>query len=76
MVFTLGPSVHLPRLATLAGLGTISHSSDIVRFVQGGVVKTFRLSQPPSKAPYFAMFFDFVSAEICNCVKTVPELIS
>jgi hypothetical protein len=28
-------------LATIAGLGTISGSSDIVRFVQGGVVKTF-----------------------------------
>ena len=35
MVFTLG----LPRLATRVGLGTISRSSDIVRFVYGGVVK-------------------------------------
>ena len=42
MVFTLRPSAHLPTLSTLAGLGTISHSSDIARFVQGGVVKTFR----------------------------------
>ena len=42
MVFTLGPSAHLRLLATLAGFGTISRSSDIVRFVQGGVVKTFR----------------------------------
>jgi hypothetical protein len=25
-----------------AGIGTISRSSDIARFVQGGVVKTFR----------------------------------
>lgn len=32
MVFTLGPSAHLPRLATLAGLGTISGSSGIVGF--------------------------------------------
>ena len=37
-VFTLD----LRLLATLAGFGTISRSSDIVRFVQGGVVKTFR----------------------------------
>ena len=29
-------------MATLAGLGTIFRSSGIVRFVQGGVVKTFR----------------------------------
>ena len=42
MVFTLRPSAHLPRLATRAGLGTIFRSSDIARFVQGGVVKTFR----------------------------------
>ena len=42
MVFTLRPSAHLPTLATRAGLGTISGSSGIVRFVQGGVVKTFR----------------------------------
>ncbi|MEO9933791.1 hypothetical protein [Rhodopirellula bahusiensis] len=33
---------HLPTLATRAGLGAISDSSCIVRFVQGGVVKTFR----------------------------------
>ena len=42
MVFTHGPSAHLRPLATLAGLGTISDNSDIARFVQGGVVKTFR----------------------------------
>ena len=42
MVFTLRPSAHLPCLATRAALGTISGSSDIARFVQGGVVKTFR----------------------------------
>ena len=42
MVFTLRPSAHLRCLATTAGLGTISRSSSIVRFVQGGVVKTFR----------------------------------
>ena len=35
-------AAHLRLLATLAGLGTISSSSDIVRFVYGGVVKTFR----------------------------------
>ena len=40
--FTLGPSAHLRPLATLAGLGTIFSNSGIVRFVQGGVVKTFR----------------------------------
>ena len=33
---------HLRSLATVAGLGTISRSSGIARFVQGGVVKTFR----------------------------------
>ena len=42
MVFTLRPSAHLRRLATLAGVGTIVHNSNIARFVQGGVVKTFR----------------------------------
>ena len=42
MVFTQGPSAHLPRLATRADVGTISRSSGIARFVQGGVVKTFR----------------------------------
>ena len=42
MVFTQGPSAHLPCLVTLAGLGTISSSSGIVRFVHGGVVNAFR----------------------------------
>ena len=42
MVFTHGPSAHLPCLATRAGVGRITLSSGIVRFVQGGVVKTFR----------------------------------
>ena len=42
MVFTLRPSAHLGSLATGHALGTISRSSDIARFVQGGVVKTFR----------------------------------
>ena len=39
---------HLGSLATGHGLGTISRSSDIARFVQGGVVKTFRC---PPQAP-------------------------
>ena len=42
MVFTQGPSAHLGSLATGHSLGTISCSSGIARFVQGGVVKTFR----------------------------------
>ena len=42
MVFTQGPSAHLPTLSTRAGLGTIFRSSGIARFVHGGVVKTFR----------------------------------
>ena len=42
MVFTLGPSAHLRSLATGVGLGTITRSSYIARFVKGGVVKTFR----------------------------------
>ena len=42
MVFTQGPSAHLPCLATRVGIGRISRSSGIVRFVKGGVVKTFR----------------------------------
>ena len=42
MVFTLGPSAHLRSLATLADLGTLIRSSYVARFVQGGVVKTFR----------------------------------
>ena len=33
---------HLRPLATGVSLGTICSSSNIVRFVQGGVVKTFR----------------------------------
>ena len=40
--FYARPSAHLPCLATMAGLGRITRSSDIVRFVQGGVVKPFR----------------------------------
>jgi hypothetical protein len=40
--FYARPSAHLPCLATRAGVGTIFRSSDIARFVQGGVVKTFR----------------------------------
>ena len=48
MVFTQGPSAHLPTLSTRAGLGTIFRSSGIARFVHGGVVKTFRcLPQMP-----------------------------
>ena len=35
-------SAHLPCLATRAGLGRIFRSPDVVRFVQRGVVKTFR----------------------------------
>ena len=42
MVFTQGPSAHLGSLATGLSLGTISASSGISRFVQGGVAKTFR----------------------------------
>ena len=42
MVFTLWPSAHLRSLATGVGLGRIFRSSGIFRFVQGGVVKTFR----------------------------------
>ena len=42
MVFTQGPSAHLPRLATWAGLGTISRNSGIACFVYGSVIKTFR----------------------------------
>ena len=37
---------HLPSLVTRAGLGTISRSSGVARFVQGGVVKTFRCPSP------------------------------
>ena len=40
--FYARPAAHLPTLATRAGIGTISRSSNIARFVQGGVVKTFR----------------------------------
>ena len=47
MVFTQGPSAHLSSLPTLAGLGTIFSNSGIVRFVQGGVVKTFRYVPQP-----------------------------
>ena len=40
--FYARPAAHLRSLATTAGFGTICGSSGIVRFVQGGVVKTFR----------------------------------
>ena len=49
MVFTLRPAAHLPWLVTLAGFGTMSGSSAIVRFVQGGVVKTFRCTTSVSR---------------------------
>ena len=42
MVFTLRPSAQLTCLATRAGLGRITRSSGIGRFVQGGIVKIFR----------------------------------
>ena len=35
-------AAHLGSLATVHGLGRIFRNSDVVRFVQGGVVKTFR----------------------------------
>ena len=44
MGFYARPSAHLRCLATLAGLGTTSRSSGIVRFVQGGVVETLRFA--------------------------------
>ena len=40
--FYARPAAHLGSLATGHGFGTLSRSSDIARFVQGGVVKTFR----------------------------------
>ncbi|SMP75742.1 hypothetical protein SAMN06265222_1201, partial [Neorhodopirellula lusitana] len=40
--FYARPSAHLRTLATGVGFGTISGSSCIVRFVWGGVVKTYR----------------------------------
>ena len=49
MFFTLRPSAHLPTLATRAGVGTIARSSCIARFVQGGVVKTFRCATQSMK---------------------------
>ena len=48
-VFYARPSAHLRSLATCLGAGTISRSSDIARFVQGGVVKTFRWADEPVK---------------------------
>ena len=54
MVFTHGPSAHLPCLATRAGVGRITLSSYIARFVQGGVVKTFRwATQMPTETEVF-----------------------
>ena len=47
MVFTHGPSAHLPCLATRAGVGRITLGSGIVRFVQGGVVADqFHMDEP------------------------------
>ncbi|MEP3900991.1 MAG: hypothetical protein ABJM81_27065 [Rhodopirellula bahusiensis] len=40
--FYARPSAYLPWLVTRDGIGAISRSSGIVRFVWGGVVKTFR----------------------------------
>ena len=42
MVFTLGPAAHRCRLFNPPSGGRIFRSSGTVRFVQGGVVKTFR----------------------------------
>ncbi len=57
MVFTLGPSAHLGSLATGHGFGTISRSSGIVRFVQGGVVKTFRWT-PQRGNPFISVMLN------------------
>ena len=40
--FYARPAAHLLTFATRVGVGIISRSSGIARFVQGGVVKTFR----------------------------------
>ena len=40
--YAMALRAHLRHLATTADLGTTSDSSDVARFVQGGVVKTFR----------------------------------
>jgi len=39
---------HLPCLATRAFIGRITRSSNAVRFVHGGVVKTFRSADEPT----------------------------
>ena len=40
--FYAGPSAHRCRLFESPSAGKILRSSDVARFVQGGVVKTFR----------------------------------
>jgi len=68
MVFTLWPSAHLPTLATLAGLGTVSRSSCIARFVQGGVVQTFRCATTVMRRRLLIAFSVIISA----CVFAYP----
>ena len=45
------PSAHLPALSTRGCGGTIFRSSGVARFVQGGVVKTFRCATSVKKNP-------------------------
>ena len=47
MVFTLGLRHTFACLATGARIGKLFRNSNIVRFVQGGVVKTFRCAALP-----------------------------
>ena len=82
MVFTQGPSAHLGTLATGHRLGTISGSSGIVRFVSGGVVKTFRCATlEVTRYPFFFItrkngiqFEDWKSAvDTCSRARINPD---
>ena len=53
---------HLPRV----GLGTISGSSDITRFVQGGVVKIFRCTTYRSRYHDSHRVFHFDRASLAG----------
>lgn len=60
---------HLCSLATGHGVGTISRSSSIARFIQGGVVKTFRCrDEAMRKFSLFALLWCVTTLSIATAV--------
>ena len=78
MVFTLGPSAHLRFLATGDGFGVIFSNACTARFVQGGVVKTFRYFESAQKTTLFPAYLIHKTdrkMELCqDCAKIAPSV--